>query len=258
MPSMPELRRVHAQMLELLKYFDAFCEEHGVCYSLHGGTLLGAIREHGFIPWDDDVDVTMTRDNYERFRDAARKGPLMEHVRFSEYSSQHPRMWLRRPGEPGAWIDLFIYDNISENRLARKLKLLGCAFFLAFTKTKESMGLSHRTGAKAVLVNLGYQLGRLFPVKFKAKLMNAWGKHALRGRHTLIHRSNDLYADNGLFVILPTQTMAEYTRVPFEDAELMVTKSWHEVLTSSYGADYMTPKRAASHDNPAHAGFKEA
>ena len=38
----------------------------------------------------------------------------------------------------------------------------------------------------------------------------------------------------------------------------MVTKSWHEVLKSSYGADYMTPKRAASHDNPAHAGFKEA
>ena len=140
MPSMPELRRVHAQMLDLLKYFDAFCEEHGVCYSLHGGTLLGAIREHGFIPWDDDVDVTLTRDNYEKFRNAARKGPLMEQVQFSEYSAQHPRLWLRRPGEPGAWIDLFIYDNISENRLARKLKLLGCAFFLAFTKISGSLG----------------------------------------------------------------------------------------------------------------------
>ena len=255
---MPELRRVHAQMLDLLKYFDAFCEEHGVCYSLHGGTLLGAIREHGFIPWDDDVDVTLTRDNYEKFRNAARKGPLMEQVQFSEYSAQHPRLWLRRPGEPGAWIDLFIYDNISENRLARKLKLLGCAFFLAFTKNRAGMEVSRRKGTKAKLMKLGYLLGRPFPVKLKAGLMNAWCKHAFRGRRTLIHRSNDQYAKNGLFVVLPAQTMSEYTRVPFEDAELMVTTRWNDVLTSSYGADYMTPRREASHDNAAHAGFKEA
>ncbi len=258
MPSLPQLRRVHAQMLDLLNYFDAFCAENGISYSLHGGTLLGAMREHGFIPWDDDVDVTLTRENYEKLRDAARKGPLAEHVTFSEYSAQHPRLWLRRPGEPGAWIDLFIYDNISENRVAQKLKLLGCAFFLAFTKNREGMGHSHRKGGKAAMVNLGYLLGRPFPVKFKARLMNAWCKHAFHGRRTLIHRSNDQYTHNGLVVILPAGVMSKYTRVPFEDAELMVSADWHKILVSSYGEDYMTPRRTASHDNPAHAGFKGA
>ncbi|MBR7187945.1 MAG: hypothetical protein IKD53_05265, partial [Clostridia bacterium] len=153
--------------------------------------------------------------------------------------------------------DLFIYDNISENRVARKLKLLGCAFFLAFTKTPESMAVSRKAGVqkgvKAALMYLGYAMGRPFPVRLKARMMNAWGKHAFPGRRSLIHRSNDQY--NGMRLILPAYTMREYIRVSFEDAMLMVTKDWHAVLVSNYGEDYMTPKRMASHDNPAHAGF---
>lgn len=257
MPSLPELREVHAETLEALKLFDALCTEYGARYSLHGGTLLGAMREHGFIPWDDDADVTFTREEYEKFRDGARRGPLPEHLKFSEFSAQHPRVWLRRPGRPGAWIDLFIYDNISENRVARKLKLLGCAFFLAFTKTPESMAVSRKAGvqkgAKAALMHLGYAMGRPFPVRLKARMMNAWCKHAFPGRRSLIHRSNDQYS--AMQMILPAEAMREYIRVPFEGVMLMVTKGWHEVLVSSYGEDYMTPKRVASHDNPAHAGF---
>ena len=52
--------------LGILKNFDAFCREKGICYWLSEGTLLGAIRHHGFIPWDDDVDVSMMRDDYEK------------------------------------------------------------------------------------------------------------------------------------------------------------------------------------------------
>ena len=53
--------------LELLFYFDSFCKEHHLRYFLSGGTLLGAIRHQGFIPWDDDVDVMMPRKDYEKF-----------------------------------------------------------------------------------------------------------------------------------------------------------------------------------------------
>ncbi|MCL1879618.1 MAG: LicD family protein [Actinomycetia bacterium] len=52
---------------ELLKVFAAFCEEHDLRYSLFGGTLLGAVRHQGFIPWDDDIDVLMPRPDYEKF-----------------------------------------------------------------------------------------------------------------------------------------------------------------------------------------------
>ena len=57
----------------------------------------------------------------------------------------------------------------------------------------------------------------------------------------MIHRSNDQYG--GVKLILPKEVMSEYILVPFENTELMVTKKYHELLVSTYGEDYMTPKR---------------
>ena len=257
MPSNPELKLIHAEILDLLKLFDAFCTANDIRYTLDAGTLLGAVREHGFIPWDDDADVAMTRAEYEKFRGAARRGPLPEDVTFSEFSAQHPRVWMRRPGRPGAWIDLFIYDYITENRALQKLRLLGCAFFLVFTKNKTSLEISRKNGGhrglRARLMTFGYLLGKPFSPRTKARLQNAFAKHALHGRRTLIHRSNDAYSFIGR--ILPAGVMSRYERMSFEDVPLMVTSDYHDVLLSTYGADYMTPKRQASHDNPAHAGF---
>ena len=55
------------ELLQLIKDLDAFCEQNGIRYSLAGGTLIGAIRHNGFIPWDDDLDIMLDRDNYNRF-----------------------------------------------------------------------------------------------------------------------------------------------------------------------------------------------
>ena len=56
------------ELLGVLKKFDSFCEEHKITYYLGGGTALGAIRHHGFIPWDDDIDLYITRNNAEKLR----------------------------------------------------------------------------------------------------------------------------------------------------------------------------------------------
>ena len=53
--------------LDILDFIDSFCKEHGINYCINYGTLIGAIRHKGFIPWDDDIDLSMTRENYERF-----------------------------------------------------------------------------------------------------------------------------------------------------------------------------------------------
>ena len=55
--------------------------------------------------------------------------------------------------------------------------------------------------------------------------------------------------------VLPATCMTRYERIPFEDAALMVTSDYRTLLTSSFGADYMTPRREASHDNAAHKGY---
>src|SRR3954447_23034161 len=61
------LRQCQLVMLRMLKIFDLLCRTHGIDYFLTGGSLIGAVRHNGFIPWDDDLDVGMTRENYEKF-----------------------------------------------------------------------------------------------------------------------------------------------------------------------------------------------
>ena len=61
------LKQAQHIMLSILLEFDALCKEYGFTYWLDHGTLLGAVRHEGFIPWDDDLDVTMPRDDYEKF-----------------------------------------------------------------------------------------------------------------------------------------------------------------------------------------------
>lgn len=62
-----DLKRLHSILLEILDYFDSVCRSNELRYFITGGTALGAVRHKGFIPWDDDIDVAMPRDDYDRF-----------------------------------------------------------------------------------------------------------------------------------------------------------------------------------------------
>lgn len=242
-----EMRQIQELLLILLKKFHALCMENDIQYSLHGGTLLGAVREKGFIPWDDDADVTMTRKEYEKFVLLMRHCAQNSGIGFigSEYD-RIPRAVLDLQTEGSfVWIDIFVYDCISGNWWAQKIKLI-CQYYLAaISLQKEKLGITklkegdHRF--KYFLYKLANVTGRPFPMEKKAALRDWFAENAFCGKREYIHRSNDQYI--GRRQILPADVMERYTMLPFEDTELMVTSAYDRVLVSSYGPDYRTPKR---------------
>ena len=80
--SKEEFRRLQLKVLDTLLYFDAFCKEHHLRYYLAGGTLIGALRGGGFIPWDEDIDVHMPRPDYEKLPKLWEKYADTEHYSF--------------------------------------------------------------------------------------------------------------------------------------------------------------------------------
>ena len=134
------LRELQECCLDILKDVDTFCRTKGINYSIAYGSLLGAVRHKGFIPWDDDIDIVMPRKDYERFcheyvsKDykVVFKGntpdcfiPYARVTDFVRTESRTYSPWMNDIQNPGVWIDIFPLDyapdNESENRLLYKL-----------------------------------------------------------------------------------------------------------------------------------------
>ena len=83
-PEGSTLRRAQLRMLEILKVVDDICTKHGIQYTLDGGTLIGAIRHGGFIPWDDDIDINVTREDLAKLRKILPR-ELPSHLVYQDY-----------------------------------------------------------------------------------------------------------------------------------------------------------------------------
>lgn len=137
-------------LLETMDYFHNLCEEHQLNYFLVGGTLLGAVRHQGFIPWDDDIDVVMPRADYERFL------KLQKHIKqpfkLQDYSTdtRYPMPFAKLtntkliiqnntyiPFKSGVWLDIFPIDYTFENQKAQNLhySFTKCLRILLVVKT---------------------------------------------------------------------------------------------------------------------------
>lgn len=259
MPSDKDNAELHEELLLLLKKFDGVCRRNDIKYSLHGGTLLGAVREKGFIPWDDDADISLTRENFSKLRNVFVNVKSTDELYFDEVSSTVVMIWLRRNGKIPVWIDIFIYDYISENFFLQKLKILGLVFFLGITKTDKRIKLTAKGEYKGVRFAVAYglyTLGRLFSHETKLKWKNKFSANCLVGNKRYMVRSNDQY--KGLKLIISHNAVKDYFMVPFENTELMVHAGYAEILRSSYGDDYMTPVRMNEYEVSAHKVIRES
>ena len=137
------LRNLQLVELELLEEFDRICRAHDIPYCIIAGTLLGAVRHGGFIPWDDDADVALLRPDYERFREACRTELDPEKYYFQDHQVTPGYRWgygkLRRadtlflrenqehmPYDQGVFIDVFPLDAVPESHAGRAVKNFQC------------------------------------------------------------------------------------------------------------------------------------
>ncbi len=141
-----ELRKIQLIQLELLIEVDRICRKYDIKYNIIAGTLLGAIRHKGYIPWDDDADVAFLRDEYERFRIVCETELNTDKYYFQDDRNTDGYRWgygkLRRkntvflrenqehmPYEQGVFIDIFPLDNVPNNYFLRCIHNFKCFCF---------------------------------------------------------------------------------------------------------------------------------
>ena len=127
---------LHREIYKLLCEIDDICREHGIVYYLHAGSVIGAFRHGGIIPWDDDADIMMTPENYRKFKEAfaAKERPQRALVDFENYDQSVflygqykdtstavlPRSGLMPDYPNGLFVDILIMDPVSEEPKAIK------------------------------------------------------------------------------------------------------------------------------------------
>lgn len=137
------LRRVQLIQLEMLTEVDRVCKKCGIRYNIIAGTLLGAVRHGGYIPWDDDADVALLRPEYEKFRAACETELDQTKFVFQDHRNTPGYRWgygkLRRkdtvflrehqehmPYMQGVFIDVFPLDNVPDNYMLRSIHNFQC------------------------------------------------------------------------------------------------------------------------------------
>lgn len=165
-----ELRRLQMILLELLCEVRRICGLAGIRYTIIAGTMLGAVRHGGFIPWDDDADVALLRNEYEAFRAACGKYLDTARFYFQDHTNTKGYRWgygkLRRknslyvvcgtehlPYKQGIWIDIFPLDNIPDSKLGRAACNAHC-FCIRKLLYAESGKFRERSPVKRGLYNL--------------------------------------------------------------------------------------------------------
>lgn len=251
MKKIESLEEIHALELQILIAFDEFCTQHDYKYSLGAGTLLGAVRHKGFIPWDDDIDLFMLRNEYDKLLEYAKSGELIAN-RYkikSPYDEDMPYPFVKiidtktkavedgKATDMGLWLDIFPVDfcgnTAKEAEKARKkLRIYNDYLFNSFETNYRRL-----TSLKRVLKEFSFFLvNNVLHIKgnyFKNKiLLRAQPKDPTEFAGTIVNSitKKDVY---------PSYFFTSgYEKLEFEGEMFPAFKHFKEILSWRYG-DFM-------------------
>ena len=240
--SLDEIKQIE---LEMFVCFDEICRVNGIKYSITYGTLIGALRHKGFIPWDDDIDIMMSRDEYERFLSVWQDGkfklmtlkkgcdfwPLLSRV-------TDPRTYLEPPKicNHGVWIAIIPYDKVPDNECEFVKHMKRITFLMSLLELKRADRVKV-FGEGKVMSNI---INRTLQILIKLFSHYRIGKHIEKVKSKF--RNTDYKRvkpwDNTSKILVDADIFDNYIDVEFEGVKAMATAKYDYVLRREYG-DYM-------------------
>ena len=225
----------------MLHDFDKVCRDHEIRYQLFAGTALGAVRHSGFIPWDDDIDVILMRDEYERFfREAAGDFDSVVYYVQKDNSPHWPMQFskLRRNGtaciekyhpkdklvHQGVYIDIFPCDNLANNGLIRRLQFAASKVVIA--KSLYDRGYETNSIAKKLFM----QFCRILPRRPLEELCIRRQDANTEMVHSFLAAAKS-YRKN----LLPREWLIDTIDIRFEDSVFPISRHYDALLKCLYG-----------------------
>ena len=264
-----EMKKIWAVELDLLKEFARVCSEQGLKWFLHAGSMLGAVRHQGFIPWDDDIDVVMPREDYDklcRLAPAAFSEPYFFQCEETDHYFARTFARLRNSGttallenersyrypfNQGIFIDVFPMDHVPGDSDERKRYYQDISLLNAKAVQWRTMIHFYRpkTG-KGIAKRVSYWLKHLYyKYVFKGGYQYFLDKHYNRitqydsvetgwvGESVIPRLGRHLWR---------TEWVEETKSVPFEMLTVPIPVHYDECLTASFGPDWRTPRQISN------------
>lgn len=258
-----QMRDVHSALLDILVEIDRVCTKNNIQYWLAGGSCLGAIRHKGFIPWDDDADIILKREDfltlYNHKDDFNKNFKLvrpdeLENDSFIDpiYRVYYLDTQLHTPTERDefygdiqnhCWVDIFVYDKVPNNNLVGRIQYFRILFIYILLTShrypKEDLHQKFSFFTKLVISGLS-KIGKMFSVKTLISRYEKLSSKYNKRKNCTRYRGFNVTWDH-VWIETPSEDdVKSCIYVPFESVKLPVPIGYDNYLTMIYG-NYMQP-----------------